>query len=359
MSDGVIHAAGDIVSGRYKILSYVSAGGMQEVYLAADELLGRRVALKTPKNESAAKRFQRSAIVSARVNHANIAKTLDYFEFGGRAYLVEEFILGNDLGWLLKERYPVLDPLMAGFVLHRLAKGLAASHHAGVVHRDLKPSNVMAVGGEKLSDVKITDFGIAKMAEEEMIEAVEGGDDSITASQTVIGAIPYMAPEAINAIKDAGTASDVWSLGAMAFELISGKKPFGFGLKAIPAILKGEVPSLPGNLSAQQFKPSGDAIYQVIKQCLQLDPKARLTADQLVVECESLCYPSVIREFGTIKRMQNSYFGFIQAETGGDLFFHVDSLFGSRRVAVGDRIWCGRFPGGGADRAFPVLKVKT
>jgi serine/threonine-protein kinase len=283
---------------------------------------------------------------------------LDYLEDGGRAYLIEEFIAGNDLGWLLKERYPALDPLMAGFVLHRLAKGLAASHHAGVVHRDLKPSNVMVVGGEKFSDVKITDFGIAKMAEEEMIEAVEAGEDSITASQTVIGAIPYMAPEAINAIKDAGTASDVWSLGAMAFELISGNKPFGFGLKAIPAILNGQVPPLPGNLSDAQFKPSGEAIYQVIMKCLRLNPNDRLTADQLVEECELLCYPSVVREFGTVKRMQNSYFGFIQSDKGGDMFFHVDSLFGSRRAAVGDRVWCGRFPGGGADRAFPILKVK-
>jgi serine/threonine protein kinase len=112
--------------------------------------------------------------VSARVNHANVAKTLDYIEETQRANLIEEFILGKDLSRVLKENFARLDPLMAARVLHRLAKGLAASHHVGVVHRDLKPSNILAVGGERLEEVKITDFGIAKMAEEELAEAVEG-----------------------------------------------------------------------------------------------------------------------------------------------------------------------------------------
>ena len=83
-------------------------------------------------------------------------------------------------------------------VFHHLAKGLAASHHADVMHRDLKPNNVMIAGGEYFRGVKITDFGIAKMAEEEIGEAVEGGQESLSASRTALGAIPYMAPEIIN-----------------------------------------------------------------------------------------------------------------------------------------------------------------
>ena len=75
-----LHATGDLIGGRYEVLSYVGEGGMQEVYLANDQLLARDVALKSPKNKSAAKRFRRSAVVSARVNHANVAKTLDYLE---------------------------------------------------------------------------------------------------------------------------------------------------------------------------------------------------------------------------------------------------------------------------------------
>jgi serine/threonine protein kinase len=204
-----IHQKGDVIGGRYEIGSYVGAGGMQEVYRTFDKLLSREVALKVPKNKSAEKRFKRSAVVSARINHANVAKTLDYLEEGKRSYLIEEYIDGCDLGQILRDVIHVLDPLLVARLFHHLARGLAASHHAGVVHRDLKPSNIMVVGGNALTDVKITDFGIAKLAAEEIDEAVEGGDSSITASQTAIGALPYMAPEIIGSISSADTSADI------------------------------------------------------------------------------------------------------------------------------------------------------
>jgi eukaryotic-like serine/threonine-protein kinase len=222
-----IHVAGDLLGERYEVLAYVGEGGMQEVYRAKDLLLSREVALKAPKNASAEKRFKRSAVVSARVNHANVAKTLDYVSTPKRPYLIEEFVDGLDLGEILRSVYKVLDPHLVARVLHRLAKGVAASHHAGVVHRDLKPSNVMVVGGETFKEVKITDFGIAKMAEQEIDEAAKGGDASLTASKTALGAIPYMAPEAIKATGQAGMASDIWSIGAMAYEQLCGARPFG------------------------------------------------------------------------------------------------------------------------------------
>src|SRR5260370_14178963 len=129
---------------------------MEEVYEANDLLLRRAVALKVPKNKSAEKRFQRSAIVSAKVNHVNVAKTLDYLEENNRAYLIEELVRGKDLGRVLREDMRFVDSLIAAYLLHRLARGLAASHHAGVIHRDLKPSNVIAFGGSLLQDLKIT-----------------------------------------------------------------------------------------------------------------------------------------------------------------------------------------------------------
>jgi eukaryotic-like serine/threonine-protein kinase len=138
-------------------------------------------------------------------------------------------------------------------VFHHLAKGLAASHHATVVHRDLKPSNIMVVDGELFNEVKITDFGIAKMAEEELI-AVEGGESSLTASNTAIGALPYMAPEMIKSIRKAGAPADVWSLGAMVFELLSGQKPFGVGYRAVPAIMEAKVPPLPSMIKSNREK---------------------------------------------------------------------------------------------------------
>jgi eukaryotic-like serine/threonine-protein kinase len=358
MSVSAIHNIGDVIGDRYAVEGYVGAGGMQEVYKATDQLLSRTVALKVPKNSSAEKRFQRSAVVSARVNHANVAKTLDYLEDGPKSYLVEEFIYGRDLSQVLKEEVGVLDPMIAAFAFHHLAKGLAASHHAGVVHRDLKPSNVMAINGGKITDVKITDFGIAKMAEEELAEAVEGGDESITASQTAIGALPYMAPEMIRSMKDAGKPADIWSLGAMLFELISGKKPFGSGLKAVPAILEAKMPSMPAILRAKtQFKPIGKEMYELIAECIRADPQNRPTADALVKMCETLCYPVTPREFGAVSKFDNRFWGFINPDLGKSIFFHIESVYGNQSLKVGDRVSFARHEGGGSDRAFPVTKL--
>jgi serine/threonine-protein kinase len=355
---GTLHRTGDLVGQRYEIVNYVGEGGMQEVYEAKDLLLSRTVALKAPKNASAAKRFKRSAVVSARVNHANVAKTLDYIEEAQRAYLIEEFIVGKDLSRVLKENFVRLDPLTAARVLHRLAKGVAASHHVGVVHRDLKPSNIMVVGGESLDELKITDFGIAKMAEEELAEAVEGGDESLTASQTAIGALPYMAPEMIQSMKEAGSPADIWSLGGLMFELLTGEKPFGSGLKAVPAIVAAKVPALPKSVTAKaQFRPVADEIYNLISACFQLDPDSRPTADELVRKCESLCYPIDPREFGTVSRFDNPSWGFIRPDHGRGVFFHIDSVYDGRDLKVGHRVWFGRHPGGRNDRAFPVVKV--
>jgi serine/threonine-protein kinase len=354
----LIHNNGELIGDRYEIRSYVGAGGMQEVYRAFDRLLSREVALKVPKNTSAEKRFKRSAVVSARINHANVAKTLDYLEVGKRNYLIEEFIDGCDLGQILRDTLPLLDPLLAARIFHHLAKGLAASHHAGVVHRDLKPSNIMIVGGKFLTDVKITDFGIAKLAAEEIDEAVEGGDSSLTASQTAIGALPYMAPEIIGSISSAGTPADIWSLGALVYELISGEKPFGTGLKAVPTILAGHVPALKSTLQQQsQFATATKEIYGLIKKCLILDPTNRLDADELVEACETLCYPTTEREFGTVSKFDNASWGFISSEAGSSVFFHVDSVFGGQRLKVDDRVFFARHKGGGSDRAFPVVKV--
>lgn len=241
------HSSGDLVGGRYEIQKYVGEGGMQFVYLARDLVLGRNVALKTPKNNAAQKRFRRSAVVSARVNHPNVAKTLDYLEFDDRSYLAEEFIDGNDLyNGLLRKFYEV-DPYLVARLFHNLSKGLWVSHDAGVVHRDLKPTNIMLVGNVNIEAVKITDFGIAKLADEELTEAAVGGEDSITNSQTAVGALPYMSPEAISDPERTAYPSDVWSLGAMIYEVLTGSKPFGTGLMAITEILSDKVPPLPLN----------------------------------------------------------------------------------------------------------------
>jgi serine/threonine-protein kinase len=354
-----MHSPDDLLGGRYRVIEFVGEGGMQQVYRVNDILLGRHAALKTPKNASASKRFSRSAIVSARVKHANVAKTLDYFEDGASAYLVEEFIDGKDLGQVLKN-FSVMDPLTVARIVHRLARGLAASHHAGVVHRDLKPSNVMSVGGDLMRELKITDFGIAKLAEAELADALEGEDEgSLTASQTAIGAIPYMAPEMIQSFKDAAKPADVWSLGAMAYELLTGKKPYGAGLSAVPKIVLARQPEIDLNRFKIQFRPTAEELAQLILKCMTKDPSSRPDADALVRDCERLCYPLTPLELGTVVTFDNGFWGFLSADVGAEVFFHVDSLPHQHRPKVGDRVAFARHAGGGRDRAFPVLPISA
>ncbi|MBB2166159.1 protein kinase [Gluconacetobacter sp. 1b LMG 1731] len=355
---GVLHATGDLVGDRYEVANYIGQGGMQEVYRVHDQLLERDVVLKSPKNPTAKKRFSRSATLSARVNHDNVAKTLDYVEEDDRFYLVEELIEGCDLGHFLKNYVAMLDPFAAGRVMHHLAKGLAASHHVNVIHRDLKPTNVMVVGGRDFIGFKITDFGIAKMAQEEIQEAVAGDEEGLTSSQTALGALPYMAPETIDDMKHAGKPADVWAIAALTFEILTGKRPFGAGYKAVPLIQAAQVPPLPAPLiSKSQFTPFVTAIFDLIKLCMQKDPAARPTADQLVAACEGLYYSTVPREFGTIKRFDNNNWGFATT-VGSDIFCHVDSVYAEPALAIGERVWMSPYPGSPSRRAFPIVKAK-
>lgn len=355
---GILHTEGEIVGGRYLVEAYIGAGGMQEVYRALDQLLGRPVALKAPKTESAEKRFKRSAVVSARVNHVNVAKTLDYLEENGGCHLIEEFVDGADLAAILKQNPHIFDPYLAAQVFHRLARGLAASHHAGVIHRDLKPSNVMVVGARLFRDAKITDFGIAKMAEAEIGGAVDS-EQNLTQSATALGALPYMAPEMIQSFKDADKPADIWALGAMLYEIISGQKPFGVGYKAVPAIQAAIVPPLPASITSNsQFKPLATELHEIVVSCLQKDPAGRPQADALVSMCETLCYATNLREEGKISKFTNGSWGFIEADGGGKgVFFHVASVFGNPALKEGDRVAFVRHAGGGNDRAFPLVKI--
>lgn len=346
----------DVVGDRYEILGYLGEGGMQYVYQAKDRLTDRLVALKTPKNKSATKRFKRSAIVAAKVNHPNVAKTLDYLKIGSQRYLVEELIDGSDLKAALLQETAFLDPYLVAKVLHHLAKGVAAAHHAGVIHRDLKPTNIMVMGGYSLHELKVTDFGIAKMAGEELKEAVEGGDASMSASQTAVGALPYMAPEAIDDPATVGPAADIWSIGAMTYQLLCGQCPFGQGLKAVPRIMAAVLPETPTFLAANpQFAPLANEILGIAFSCLKKDPTERPTADQLVEKCSALCYTSSPRRQGVVSDFRHGAWGFIRT-LEDSVFFHRECVYGPLPV-VGDPVLFSSYDGGGADRALPVLKL--
>lgn len=359
LSTHLPHNAGDIIAGRYHIVRYIDAGGMQFVYCAEDKTLKRFVALKTPKNISAAKRFRRSAVVAAKVNHPNVAKTLDYFVYNDREYLIEELICGENMSKSLISLTQYIDPFTVARIFLHLSKGLAASHHVGVVHRDLKPSNIIVTGNFNLHEIKITDFGIAKMAEEEINEATEGGEETISASATAIGALPYMAPEAIETPMEVGLKADIWSLGAMMYELLTGTLPFGKGLRAVNAILSGRYNSMPSFVYENpQFRHLTLKLTDLIAQCLSLNDAARPSADDLIRYCSQLCYPVRERYLGTVTRINYDSYGFIGVQNSSDAFFHMASVYGEK-PAVGDNVILSKFDGGGNDRALPVIKQRT
>lgn len=348
---------GDIVGHRYEIDRYLDKGGMQYVYVANDNITGRQVALKTPQNASATKRFRRSAIVAAKVNHPNVAKTLDYVREGENRYLIEELISGKDLRTALLDKADFTDPFLAAKIFHHLSKGVAAAHHAGVIHRDLKPTNVMVVGDFSLQELKITDFGIAKMAEEVLQEAVDGGEASMTTSQTAVGALPYMAPEAIEDPRSVSSPADIWSVGAMMYHLMTGDYPFGQGLKAVPKIISAEKPSIPNFVTTNpQFSPLANEVMKIIFKCLEKDPDNRPSADTLVSMCSNLCYTVDTREYGKVNSYYHNAYGFITSDNG-NVFFHKDSVYG-RMPGVGERVIFSSYRSGDAPRALPVLALK-
>lgn len=348
---------GELIGDRYEIRRKIGEGGMQFVYEAHDALTNQLVALKTPKNKSATKRFKRSAIVAAKVNHPNVAKTLDYIKVGKQRFLIEELVIGDDLAGALLKKTKFIDPYLAAKVFHHLAKGVASAHHAGVIHRDLKPTNIMVSGGYSLKELKITDFGIAKMASDELEEAAEGGSATLSMSQTAVGALPYMAPEAIDTPKEVSVAADIWSLGAMMYHLMCGEAPYGTGLRAVKKILAAEPPPIPEFLTANpQFAPLAREVINIALSCLMLNPVDRPTADKLVTMCSELCYSSSNRHIGTISRIfDHRRFGFIDSKLGS-VFFHIESVYGATSLNEGDTVVFASYIGGGSPRALPVLK---
>jgi len=350
-----LYNEGSVIGDRYVIHNIIGEGGMQYVYKAYDQLLDKFVALKTPKNSSATKRFKRSAIVAARVNHHNVAKTLDYVRENENRFLIEELIEGKDLQQALLVKSKFLDPYLAARVFNYLAKGLAAAHHAGVVHRDLKPTNVMVSGEYSITALKITDFGIARMAEEELTDAAEGGPSTLSMSQTAVGALPYMAPEAIETPHEVKFPADVWSIGAMYYQLITGSLPFGNGLKAVQKILNVDIEPPPGFLSSSpQFSPLARELLAISLSCLKKSPDDRPTADELVTKCSQLCYAIAPRHEGIINNFLHNSWGFISQEND-NVFFHKDSVYGPDPINKGAIVNFSKYDGGGSFRAHPVL----
>ena len=352
---------GEVIGGRYKVIEHIGRGGMQEVYRANDILLDIDVALKTPQTTQAAKRFRTSALVAARVNHHNIAKTLDYFVEDTTEYLVEEFIDGETLDEKQK-KFGALDPHLGARVLHHLAKGVAASHRANVIHRDLKPSNVMTTKGVNVHRLKITDFGIATLAKEVFDEAANAGDITLSNSGTIKGALPFMAPEMMfrKPGDNPGEGVDIWSIGAMMFKLLTGEFPFGVYLEAAVNVKNKERKQWPAFMTSNpQFAPLAIELQVVVDSCLEYDPGSRPSAEDIAQKCEGLCYLAVERHEGTVRNLiQNGFSGFIAG--AGTAFFSMESVYGNSKPNSDENkhVCYSSFPGSPHPRAHPVLVIK-
>lgn len=353
---------GQTIQSRYVIKQHIGRGGMQDVFLASDILLGIDVALKTPQVGQQGKRFKNSAVISARVNHHNVAKTFDYFEEGGEMFLIEEYVPGETLEKKL-ERFRAIDPHLAARIFHHLAKGVAASHHAGVVHRDLKPSNIIAETGVNLHHLKITDFGIATLAEDVFEQAAKDGDLTRSTSGTIRGALPFMSPEMMfrKPGDHPGKESDVWSLGAMMFKILTGEFPFGVYLEAAVNVKNQNRQPWPDFMTQNgQFKSLAIELQKLVDACLQYSPEARPTADMLKSTLADICYINVDRTVGNVSRLiQNGYSGF--ASNGLEsVFFSMESSYGLNRPNVDENseICYSAFPGCPNKRAHPVIVLK-
>ena len=210
------NVVGEVIGGRYELEELIGTGGMSSVYRARDSLLERHVALKVlhshyAEDEDFVERFRREARAVAQLSHPNIVTVIDRGDDGGRQFIVFEYVAGENLKQLLVSR-GALRVREALQIALQVARALAFAHEQGLIHRDVKPQNVLLNGDGR---AKVTDFGIARSLD------VAG----VTQTGTVLGTSEYIAPEQARG-EPVDVQTDVYSLGVVLYELLTGEVPF-------------------------------------------------------------------------------------------------------------------------------------
>ncbi|MGN1379527.1 MAG: Stk1 family PASTA domain-containing Ser/Thr kinase [Bacilli bacterium] len=299
-------AKGQKISDRYQIIKSIGEGGMANVYLAYDTILERNVAVKVLRGDLAndekfVRRFQREALQASSLSHPNIVEVYDVGEDSGEYYIVMEYVEGKHLKNLLKKRGKLTIPEVVDIML-QVTSGLSVAHDSYIIHRDIKPQNIMILDNGL---VKLTDFGIA----------LAMNSTQLTQTNSVMGSVHYLPPEQASG-KGATLQSDIYSLGILMYELLTGKLPFRgenaveIALKHLkepmPSIRK-EIPDIPQSieniiLKATAKNPKNrynDAreMHEDLKTCLDESRKNEIKI--------SYKYPEVDLDDGKMLKMKN------------------------------------------------------
>lgn len=253
---------GQKINDRYQIIRTIGEGGMANVYLAYDTILDRNVAVKILRGDLAndekfVRRFQREAIAASSLSHPNIVEMYDVGEDDGRYFIVMEYVEGVTLKSLIKRRGSLTLTEVIDIML-QLTSGIACAHESFIIHRDIKPQNVMILDDGR---VKITDFGIAMAL----------NSNELTQTNSVMGSVHYLPPEQANGTGST-IKSDIYSLGILMYELLTGKLPFK-GENAVEIAIKHMKEPIP---SITEFNPEiPQCIENIILKASAKNPKNR------------------------------------------------------------------------------------
>ena len=269
-------ATGTLFAGRYQIIEELGKGGMGRVYRALDRKLNEEVALKLIRPEIAAEsktleRFQNELKTARRISHRNIGRMYELMEEKGTHFITMEYVPGEDLKSAIR-RFGQLPVGKCLFIARQICEGLAEAHRLGVVHRDLKPGNIMI---DREGNARILDFGIARSLAEK----------GITGEGVMIGTPEYMSPEQAEA-REVDNRSDIYSLGILLFEMLTGRVPFeGETPLGVAMKQKTEAPPNPKILNSQV--PEG--LARLVLRCLEKDKARRYqTAEELLTDLRAV-----------------------------------------------------------------------